>query len=72
MGKYGNINSGITTTEKRLPIIPLVNNYYARKKNPTDSYSTSLRLETSKMHKNSLPYFQSKYKESSPSSIGDE
>ena len=50
MGKYGNINSGITTTEKRLPIIPLVNNYYARKKNPTDSSTTYLRTETSRMN----------------------
>ena len=39
--KYGNINSGITTPDKKITFIPLGNNYYARKKDPPDSSATS-------------------------------
>ena len=46
MEKHGNIHSGIPTTEKKAPIIPLINNSYPRKKNPPDSSLNSLRTET--------------------------
>ena len=53
-----------THLTKKVPIIPLGNSFYARKKNPTDYSLTYLRTETKKMHlKKSLPYFQSKEKE---------
>ena len=35
---------------KKLPIIPLGINSYEKKKNPTDSYFTSLIIEASRMH----------------------
>ena len=50
MVKHGNIHSGVLTPDKKIPIIPLGNNYYAIKKNPTDSSLVSLRTETRKMH----------------------
>ena len=69
MEKHGKIHSGIFTPDKKVTIIPFGNNSYARNKNPTDSSFTSLRIETSRMHKKLLPYFQSKGKKSDPSSI---
>ena len=49
------------------------NNYYARNKNPPGSSLDYLRIETRKMHlKKSLPDFQSKERESSPSYISVE
>ena len=50
MVKHGNIHSGIPTPDKKVPIIPLGNNHYARKNNPTDSSLGSLRIETRKIH----------------------
>ena len=32
MGNHGNIHSGEPTSDKEIPIIPLGNDYYARKK----------------------------------------
>ena len=45
---------------KQLPMIPLGNNYHARKKNPTNSSEPSLRTETTRINKKSLSDFQSK------------
>ena len=60
-------------SKKKVPIIPLENKSYARKKNPTDSSSTYLRTDTRRMNtKKPLSDFQSKEKELSTSSIGDE
>ena len=51
MGKHGNINSGIPTPDKnKIPIIPLGNDSYSIKKNPTDSSDNSFRTETISMH----------------------
>ena len=72
MVKRGNINSGIPTRGKKVPIIPLGYNCYALKNNPTNTSSTSLRTETRRMYKKSLTDFQSKEKELSSSSIGVE
>ena len=43
-------NTSIPTPGKKVPIISLGNDSYARKKNPTDSSGASLRTETSRMH----------------------
>ena len=53
---------------RQLPIIPLDNVHYFRKKNLTIYSCTSLKTETSKMNKlNSYPKLQSKYKKSTTS-----
>ena len=43
MGKHGDIHSEIPMPDKNVLIIPLGNNYYAIKNNPTDYSLTYLR-----------------------------
>ena len=51
-GSRGMIHSVIHTSEKhKTPIITLENDYYSRKKPPTDSSSTFLRTETRRTKK---------------------
>ena len=61
-GVHGMVNSVIPTPEKHAtPIIPLENDDYSRNKPPTDSSSTFLRKENSRMKKmSSLTELQSK------------
>ena len=60
IGTHGNIDIGIPTPDRKIPIIPLGNNYYEIEKNPTDSSSTCLRTETSKTHKKVTTIFSFK------------
>ena len=67
--KRGIIHSGITSPEKKSPIIPLGNEPYYRNKNPTVSSDTSLKTETRNIHQlRSQMKLPSKDKESTPSS----
>ena len=73
-GEHVMIHSGIPIPKKhKRPIISLENDYYSRKKPPTDSSSSLLRTGTRRMKKLiSLLGLQSKEKASYPSSIGVE
>ena len=59
VGNHGNIHSRIPTPEK-VPIIPLGKSYYARKKDPTDSSTNSLKTATSRIHKKVTTIFSIK------------
>ena len=50
VGEHDNIQSGIPTPDKKVPIIPLGNISYARKKKATDYSVTYIRKETRRMH----------------------
>ena len=68
------IHSVVPTPEKhKTPGISLEHEYYSRKKPPTDSSSTFLRTEISRMKKlSSLPGLKSKEMSSSTSPVGVE